>query len=163
MPRGRWRLSLAFLFDRILALLKDVVSACPGKKLVIVTPMPRFWIPCCEKGRKLDSLENDSDKRRLLKDLGRLRSAISGMVARLHATDRVEVINSMEAMGLSGDLQAIEQMMNGPAHLISSGYKMLAEAVIKQARRVDRGAEQYRKRFKGGSGSGYGSRSDRFH
>jgi hypothetical protein len=139
------------LFDRILALLKDVVSACPGKKLVIVTPMPRFWIPCCEKGRKLDSLENDSDKRR------------PGMVARLHATDRVEVINPMEAMGVSGDLQAIEQMMNGPAHLISSGYKLLAEAVIKQARRVDRGAEQYRKRFKGGSGSGYGSRSDRFH
>jgi hypothetical protein len=151
------------LFDRILALLKDVVSACPGKKLVIVTPMPRFWIPCCEKGRKLDSLEHDSDKRRLLKDLGRLRSAISGMVARLHATDRVEVINPMAAMGVSGDLQAIEQMMSGPAHLISSGYKLLAEAVIKQARRVDRGAEQYRKRFKGGSGSGYGSRSDRFH
>jgi hypothetical protein len=125
--------------------------------------MPRFWIPCCEKGRKLGSLENNSDKRRLLKDLGRLRSAISGMVARLHATDRVDIINPMEAMGVSGDLQAIEQMMSRPAHLNSSGYRMLAEAVIKQARRVDRGAEQNRKRFKGGSGSGYGSRSDCYH
>jgi hypothetical protein len=150
------------LFDRILTLLKDVVSACPGRKLIIVTPMPRFWIPCCEKGRKLDSLENDSDKKRLLKDLGRLRSAISGMVARLHATDRVDVVNLMEAMGVSGDLPAIEQMMSGPAHLISSGYRMLAGAIIKQARRVDRGADQNRKRFKSGSGSGYG-RTDRYH
>jgi hypothetical protein len=113
--------------------------------------------------KKLDSLENDSDKRRLLKDLGRLRSAIAGMAARLQATDRVDVINPMEVMGVNGDLQTIEQMMNGPAHLITAGYRMLAEAVIKQARRVDRKAEQHRKRFKGGSGPGYGSRSDRYH
>jgi hypothetical protein len=35
------------------------------------------------------------------------------MVARLHASDRVEVINPMAAMGVSGDLQAIEQMITG--------------------------------------------------
>ena len=80
------------LFDRILTLLKDVVSACKGRKLILILPFPRYWIPCCEKGRKLDSLESDSEKRRLLKDLGRLRSAISGMVARLHATGWVDII-----------------------------------------------------------------------
>jgi hypothetical protein len=125
--------------------------------------MPRVWIPCCDKGKKMDSLENDSDKRRLLKDLGRLRLAIAGMVARLQATDRVNIINPMEVMGVSGDLQAIEQEMNGPAHLITAGYSMLAEAVIMQARRVDREPYQPRKRFSFGSGSGYGSRSDRYH
>jgi hypothetical protein len=50
-------------FDRILTLLKDVVSACKGRKLILILPMPRYWIPCCEKGRKLDSLESDSEKR----------------------------------------------------------------------------------------------------
>jgi hypothetical protein len=87
------------LFDRIFTLLKDVVSACKGRKLVLILPMPRYWIPCCEKGRRLDSLESDAEKRHLLKDLGRLRSAISGMVARLHANGNVDVVNPLEGSG----------------------------------------------------------------
>jgi hypothetical protein len=55
------------LFDRILNLLKDVVSACNGRKLILILPMPRYWIPCCVKGRRLDNVESDTEKRLLLK------------------------------------------------------------------------------------------------
>jgi hypothetical protein len=150
------------LFDRILTLLKDVVSACKGRKLILILPMPRYWIPCCEKGRKLDSLESDSEKRRLLKDLGRLRSAISGMVARLQATGYVDIISPLEALGVGEDLAAIEQAMNGPAHLTSAGYNMLARAVVDTARRGDKAGHQQRKRFRGGVGTRLGNRNDRF-
>jgi hypothetical protein len=81
-----------FLLDRILTLLKDIVSSCCGRYLVIVTPMPRYWIPCCPKGKQLDDVERDSDKRRLLRELNRLRAAISGMVARLRRTDSKNVL-----------------------------------------------------------------------
>jgi hypothetical protein len=150
------------LFDRILTLLKDVVSACKGRKLILVLPMPRYWIPCCEKGRRMDRVESDSEKRRLLKDLGRLRSAILGMVARLQANGDVEVINPLDALGVGEELLAIEQAMNGPVHLTTAGYIMLAKAVIDRARRGDRVAPQQRKRFRGGSGTRQGGRNDRF-
>ncbi len=118
-----------FLLDRILTLLKDDVSSCCGRYLVIVTPMPRYWIPCCPKGKQLDDVERDSDKRRLLRELNRLRAAISGMVARLRRTDSVQVINPLEALGLHNDLQAIEQVMNGPTHLGTASYRMLADSI----------------------------------
>jgi hypothetical protein len=121
-----------FLLDRILTLLKDVVSSCIGRHLVIVTPMPRYWIPCCPKGRQLDEAGSDTEKRRLLRELGRLRTAISGMVARLRRTDNVLVINPLEALGLHEDLQAIEQVMIGPTHLVTAGYRMLADSIVKK-------------------------------
>ena len=138
------------------------MSACKGRKLILILPMPRYWIPCCEKGKRLDSLESDSEKGRLLKDLGRLRSAISGMVARLHAGGWVDIINPLEALGVGEDLAAIEQAMSGPAHLTSAGYNMLARAVVDTARRGDRTGQQQGKRFRGGGGPRLGSRNDRF-
>jgi len=151
------------LFDRILNLSKDVVSACNGRKLILILPMPRYWIPCCDKGRRLDNVESDTEKRRLLKELGRLRSAILGMVARLHASKGVEVINPLDALGVGEELPAIEQVMSGPVHLTTAGYSMLARAVLDRARRGDRVVTQQKKRFKGGVGTRQGGRHDRFY
>jgi hypothetical protein len=157
-----------FLLDRILTLLKDVVSSCTGRILVIVTPMPRYWIPCCPKGKQLDEAGSDSDKRRLLRELSRLRSAISGMVARLRRTDSVHVINPLEALGLHDDLQAIEQVMIGPTHLVTASYRMLAECIVKKVvfakkgkRRSDYGPSvaSGSKRVRSDTGYRYGNRS----
>jgi hypothetical protein len=140
------------LFDRILTLLKDVVSTCNGRKLILILPLPRYWIPCYEKGRRLDNVESDTEKRWLLKELGRLRSAILGMVARLHANSGVEVINPLDALGVGEELLANEQAMRGPVHLTTAGYIMLARAVMDRARRGDRVTPQQKKRFsRGGS------------
>ncbi len=64
--------------------------------------------------------------------MSRLRTAISGMVARLRRTDNVLVINPLEALGLHEDLQAIEQVMIGPTHLVTAGYRMLADSIVKK-------------------------------
>jgi hypothetical protein len=157
-----------FLLDRILTLLKDVVSSCNGRFLVIVTPMPRYWIPCCPKGKQLDEAGSDSDKRRLLRELSRLRAAISGMVARLRRTDNVQVINPLESLGLHDDLQAIEQVMIGPTHLVTASYKVLADSIVKKVLAVKQGkrrgerhpsASSNSKRGRFDAGYRYGNRS----
>jgi hypothetical protein len=74
------------------------------------------------------------------------------MVARLHASNGVEVINPLDALGVGEELLAIEQAMSGPVHLTTAGYIMLARAVMERARKGDRTATQQKKRFKGGGG-----------
>jgi hypothetical protein len=130
---------MMYSLDRILTLLKDVVSSCHGRLLFIVTPMPRYWIPCCPKGRQLEDAESDQDKRRLLRELSRLRTAISGMVVRLKRSDSVQVVNPMESLGLHDDLQAIEQVMTGPSHLGMASYRMMAESIVKKVLAVKKG------------------------
>jgi hypothetical protein len=60
------------------------------------------------------------------------------------------IINPLDALGVGKDLAAIEQAMNGPAHLTSAGYNMLARAVVDTARRGDRAGQQQKKRFRRG-------------
>jgi hypothetical protein len=40
--------------------------------------------------------------------------------------------NPLEALGLHEDLQAIEQVMIGPTHLVTAGYRMLADSIVKK-------------------------------
>jgi hypothetical protein len=106
--------------------------ACQGKLLLIVAPMPRYWLSCCDKmeGVSLPSAA-DQDRRRLLRDLGNLRRAIIGRVMKLKASRWVHLFNPLEALNLDDCVADIEQVMKDSCHLLPACYRVLAEDVVR--------------------------------
>jgi hypothetical protein len=45
-------------------------------------PVPRFWIACCAHARAASTEETEADRKRLLRELGRFKRAVSNLISR---------------------------------------------------------------------------------
>jgi hypothetical protein len=112
--------------DRLLENLEGVMLAWTGKLLLIVLPIPRYWIPCC----KVKSTGNTEEaKLSLLNDLGNFRRKVAGIIARLKVGDSVKLVDPLEVLRLGKSIPDIEQVMADSYHLLPACYDMLAEKV----------------------------------
>jgi hypothetical protein len=89
---GKLEIVSGSLMDRSMGFLKEIIMSCKGKELIVVTPMPRFWLPCCAEFSRLAGTGFDADKARLLKEIGKLRRAILSLIMRLHMSSSVKVL-----------------------------------------------------------------------
>jgi len=123
---GRLEVLSGYHLDRLLENLEGVMLAWTGKLLLIVLPIPRYWIPCC----KVKSTGNTEEaKLSLLNDLGNFRRKVAGIIARLKVGDSVKLVDPLEVLRLGKSIPDIEQVMADSYHLLPACYDMLAEKV----------------------------------
>jgi hypothetical protein len=156
---GRMEVVTGFIMDRIMKQLEELMLACKGRILIIVTPMPRYWLPCCDKQVGLDRTELDGDKARLLREIGRFRRAISSLVMRLRLSSSIKVLDPLSTLEVRDDIPSIEQLMVDTVHLTTGSYQVLGREVrrimelsrvSKRKHELARQADRKRPRMDGG-------------
>lgn len=175
---GKLEVVSGYLLDRLLGCLKDLMLGCKGKKTIIVLPMPRYWVPCCDRQPKVSEEEGEADRKRLLKDLGRLKRTVVSLAQKLKLGNSVHVLDPLETLGLAEDTGSIEQVMVDSVHLVTGSYRVLGHEIRRIGeegrapkrtgeRRPEPDSKRPRRdsgpwRGPSGSGRGYGGRRGRW-
>jgi hypothetical protein len=148
--------------DSLLEYLAEVLKACKARQVIIVTPIPRFWLQCCLKHAQSGNQTQD-DKERLLRELGTFRRALLGLIMRLKVSKTVHLLNPLEVLNVADSVTDIESIMLDQVHLLSGCYVMLADEAVgvvegwKAGKRFpDESGHQDSKRFKLGPRAGGG-------
>jgi hypothetical protein len=156
--RGKLTVVTGMQLDSLLDYLAVVLKACKNRQVIIVTPIPRLWLQCCLKHSQSQTLE---DKERLLRELGKFRRALMGLVMKLKASKTVHLLNPLEVLNVASSVADIESVMLDQVHLLSGCYEMLADEAVrivegwKAGKRFpDDSGHQNQKRFKSGPRSG---------
>jgi hypothetical protein len=149
--------------DSLLDCLTLVLEACKGRQVILVTPVPRFWLQCCQKHSHLQKQE---DKERLLKELGKFRRALMGLIMRLKVSKTLHLLNPLEVLNVAGSVTDIESVMMDQVHLLSGCYGMIGDEAgqivegWKAGKRFpEEKAMPAAKRFKKGGGKNPGFKS----
>jgi hypothetical protein len=161
--KGKLTVITGMQLDSLLDCLSLVLEACKGRQVILVTPVPRFWLQCCQKHAHLQTGE---DKERLLKELGKFRRALMGLIMRLKVSKSVHLLNPLEVLNVAGSVTDIESVMMDQVHLLSGCYGMIADEAgrivegWKAGKRFpDEKSQPAAKRFKKGGGKNHGSKS----
>jgi len=128
---GRLEVVSGYHLEKILENISLLIDGCCGRRVILIMPIPRYWIVCCTQARAATADETEADKRRLLKELGRFRRAVCNLITRKKMEEKVKVINPLEAIGVRDDLASIEQVMLDPVHLLPACYGMVADEVMR--------------------------------
>ena len=140
--RGKLTVVTGMQLDRMMENLEIILKGCGGRKVVLVTPTPRFWIPCCVKHIKGKIADMDEDRRRILRELGKLRRTIMGKVMSLRLSKSVYVLNPLEVLEANDGIEGIERIMLDQVHLMGPCYGKLADEVIRIAAEWHSGKRQ---------------------
>ena len=158
--KGKVAVASGLQMDQMLKDVETVLGGCKNRQVIILTPMPRYWIACCEKHRETYSEE---EKEKLLKDLGKFRRQIISIAMRLRISKQVHVVNPLEMLGVRDSPTGIMQLMSDSVHMEDDCYDMLAEEMKKLVagwkackRRAERSSEPASKRARLDSGRGRG-------
>jgi hypothetical protein len=167
--RGKLTVVTGMQLEVLLDNLAAVLEACGDRQVVIVTPSPRFWIQCCRRhAPKGDAAQVKEDKERLLRELGKFRRALTGLLMKLKLTRSVRLVNPLEVLDVATSVSGIESLMIDQVHWLSGCYNMIAEKVIEEMsgwkagkRRLSLDNNQETKRLRGTPGQGRGGAAGR--
>jgi len=126
---GRLEVVSGYHLEKILDNIALLIDGCCGRRLILVMPVPRFWIACCAQARSASTEETDADRRRLLKELGRFKRAVINLISRKKMDEKVKVISPLDVIGVKDDLTSIEQIMLDTVHLLPPCYGMVADEI----------------------------------
>jgi len=126
---GRLEVVSGYHLEKILDNIALLIDGCCGRRLILVMPVPRFWIACCAQARSASTEETDADRRRLLKELGRFKRAVTNLISRKKMDEKVKVISPLDVIGVKDDLTSIEQIMLDTVHLLPPCYGMVADEI----------------------------------
>jgi hypothetical protein len=106
-----------------------LIDGCCGRRIILVMPARRFWIACCAQARSASVEETEADRRRLLRELGRFKRAVSNLISRKKMDEKVKIVSPLDAIGVKDDLTSTEQVMLDPVHLLPPCYGMVADEI----------------------------------
>jgi hypothetical protein len=145
--------------------ISAILVACGDRQVIIVTPSPRFWIQCCRKhAPKGNESQVREDKERLLRELGKFRRSLTGLLMKLKVSKTVRLVNPLEVLDVSSSEAGIESLMIDQVHWLSGCYNMIAAKVVEEMagwkagkRRLTLDSNQAAKKQRvGGGGQGRG-------
>jgi hypothetical protein len=84
----------------------------------------RFWLQCCLGHSQHQKHE---DKGRLLRELGKFRRALLGLIMRMKVSKTVHLLNPLEVLNVADSVTDIESVMLDQVHLLSGCYDMIAD------------------------------------
>jgi hypothetical protein len=122
--KGKLTVITGMQLDSMLACLAVVLEACWSRQVIIVTPVPRFWLQCCLKHSQHQQHE---DKERLLRKLGKFRRALMGLIMGMKVSKTVHLLNPLEVLNMAESSMDIESVMLDQVHLLSGCYDMIAD------------------------------------
>jgi hypothetical protein len=128
---GRLEVVSGYHLEKILDNIALLIDGCCGRRIILVMPVPRFWIACCALARAASMEETEADRKRLLRELGRFKRAVSNLISRKKMDEKVKLVSPLDAIGVKDDLASIEQVMLDQVHLLPPCYGMVADEIRK--------------------------------
>jgi hypothetical protein len=131
--RGKLTVVSGMQLDVLLENISAILVACGDRQVIIVTPSPRFWIQCCRRhAPKGDESQVREDKERLLRELGKFRRSLTGLLMKLKVSKTVRLVNPLEVLDVSTSVAGIESLMIDQVHWLSGCYNMIAAKVVEE-------------------------------
>jgi hypothetical protein len=110
------------------------------------------------------------DKERLLRELGKLRRALTGLIMKLKVSKMVHLLNPLQVLNVAESVTNIESVMLDQVHLLSGCYGMIADETVRVVERWKDGKrlpddlkKPDAKRFKSGTGTWGGGKKGSGH
>jgi hypothetical protein len=163
--KGRIIVAKDLLLEILLDQLDPVLRSRKESLIILVCPITRFLIACCDAHAKGDGEEKASEDRRMLKELGTLRREIKSRLLK-KGYSNVRMIDPLEVCGAAASVEAARKLMADQAHMVATGYAKLAGAIKELAhgwllgrKRKGTGSDRpdaKRIRLDSGSGAGRG-------
>jgi hypothetical protein len=102
--KGKLTVITGMQLDSLLDCLAVVLEACRARQVIVVTPFPRFWLQCCLKDSQHQQHE---DKERMLRELGKFRRALLGLIMRMKVSKTVHLLNPLEVLNVADSVTDI--------------------------------------------------------
>jgi hypothetical protein len=126
--KGRIIVAKDLLLEILLDQLDPVFRSRKDSLIILVCPITRFLIACCEAHVKGDGDEKEGEDRRMLKELGTLRRKIKSRLLK-KGYSNVRMIDPLEVCGAAASVVAARKLMADQAHMVATGYAKLAGAI----------------------------------
>jgi len=115
-------LPLEILLDQ----LDPVFMSRRESLIILVCPLTRFLLSCCDSHERGEGAEEDG--KRLLRELGTLRREIKTRLIR-KGYDNVRIVDPLEVNGAASSVSAAKAIMRDQVHMHNQGYARLAEGI----------------------------------
>jgi hypothetical protein len=126
--RGRIIVAKDLLLEILLDQLDPVFRSRKDSLIILVCPLTRFLLACCDAHGKGDTGESEGEGKRLLKELGTLRREIKSRLLKKGYAN-VRMVDPLEVCGAASSVEAARQLMADQAHMVATGYAKLAGAI----------------------------------
>jgi hypothetical protein len=126
--KGRIIVAKDLLLEILLDQLDPVFRSRKDSLIILVCPLTRFLLRCCDAHMKGDTGENEGEGKRLLKELGTLRREIKSRLLKKGYAN-VRMVDPLEVCGAASSVEAARQLMADQAHMVATGYARLAGAI----------------------------------
>jgi hypothetical protein len=123
---GRITVAKDIMLDILLDQLDPVFVSRKDSLIVLVCPLTRFLISCCDSHERKEGAEEDG--KRLLRELGTLRREIKSRLIK-KGYDNVRMVDPLEVNGAASSVAAAKAIMRDQVHMHSIGYARLAEDI----------------------------------
>jgi hypothetical protein len=125
---GRIIVAKDLLLEILLDQLDPVFRSRKDSLIILVCPISRFLIACCDAHVKAGGGEKEGEDRRMLKELGTLRREIKSRLLK-KGYSNVRMIDPLEVCGAAASVEAARKLMADQAHMVATGYAKLAGAI----------------------------------
>jgi uncharacterized membrane protein YgcG len=123
---GRITVAKDILLDILLDQLDPVFKSRMESLIVLVCPLTRFLISCCDSHERKEGAEEDG--KRLLRELGTLRREIKSRLIK-KGYGNVRMVDPLEVNGAACSVSAARAVMRDQVHMHNVGYARLAEEI----------------------------------
>jgi hypothetical protein len=126
--KGRIIVAKDLLLEILLDQLDPVFRSRKDSLIILVCPLTRFLITCCDAHVKGDTGEREGEGKRLLKELGTLRREIKSRLLKKGYAN-VRMVDPLDVCGAASSVEAARELMVDQAHMVGTGYAKLAGAI----------------------------------
>ncbi len=125
---GRIIVAKDLLLEILLDQLDPVFRSRKESLIILVCPLTRFLIPCCDTHVKGSGEEQEGEGKKMLRELGILRREIKSRLLRKGYTN-VRMVDPLEVCGAAASVEAARALMVDQAHMTAAGYAKLATSI----------------------------------
>jgi hypothetical protein len=123
---GRIIVAKDLLLEILLDQLDPVFKSRKDSLIVLVCPLTRFLLSCCDTHEMKEGVEEDG--KRLLRELGSLRREIKSRLIK-KGYDNVRMLDPLDVNGAASSVSAARNLMRDQVHMHKVGYARLAEEI----------------------------------
>jgi hypothetical protein len=123
--KGKVTVAKDLPLESLLEKMEALLRWCSDNLKLLVTPVCRHLIPCCDE-HGMDRKEQEKEAARLLKSLGEMRRAIrSWLMSR--GIKNVFMVDPLAASGAAANVEKTIALMSDSVHMKKEGYSKLAK------------------------------------
>jgi hypothetical protein len=125
---GRVIVAKDLLLEILLDQLDPVFRSRKESLIILVCPLARFLISCCDTQERGSGADPEGEGKRMLRELGTLRREIKSRLLKKGYAN-VRMVDPLEVCGAAASVEAARALMVDQAHMTAAGYAKLATSI----------------------------------